>query len=105
LGSSSHSLAVRRRVSKVSYKVVISGRVQGVSFRVSMQDAALRHGVLGWVRNRDDGAVEALVQGEEAQVERLLEWAGVGPPGAEVASVERRRLEECPPQAGFHLFV
>lgn len=92
-------------MAKVSYKVVISGRVQGVAFRASMKDAALRHGVLGWVRNRDDGAVEALVQGEEAQVERLLEWTRVGPPGAEVASVERHRLENCPPHTGFHVFV
>jgi acylphosphatase len=92
-------------VAKVSYRVVITGLVQGVSFRASMRDAALRHGVLGWVANRDDGAVEALVQGEETQVEQLLEWAREGPPGAEVASLVRRRLEDWPPQAGFHVFV
>ena len=84
---------------------MISGRVQGVAFRASMKDAALRQGVLGWVRNRDDGAVEALVQGEETQVERLLAWARVGPPGAEVTSLERNRLEDCPPHVGFHVFI
>ena len=92
-------------MAKVSYKVVISGRVQGVAFRVSMKDAASRYGVVGWVRNRDDGAVEALVQGEETRVERLLEWASVGPPGAMVASVERKLLENSPPHSGFHIFV
>jgi acylphosphatase len=89
----------------VSYKVVISGVVQGVSFRASMRDVAIRHGVKGWVRNREDGAVEALVQGEEVQVTRLLEWARVGPPGAEVESLERNELEGCPPQAGFRVLV
>jgi acylphosphatase len=92
-------------LATVSYKVVISGRVQGVSFRASMRDAALQLGVRGWVRNRNDSAVEVLVQGEEAQVEKLLAWARVGPPGAEVTSVVRHKLESCPPHRGFHIFV
>jgi acylphosphatase len=90
---------------RVSIKVVVSGRVQGVSFRASMKDAAIRFGVEGWVRNRDDGAVEALVQGEEANVERLLAWARMGPPGAEVISLDRQKLESCPPQSGFHVII
>jgi len=85
--------------------VVITGRVQGVSFRVSMKDAALRFGVDGWVRNRDDGAVEALVQGEEGNVAKLLAWARMGPPGAAVLSLERALLESNPPQRGFHIIV
>jgi acylphosphatase len=92
-------------MAMVSYKVVISGVVQGVSFRASMRDVAIRHGVKGWVRNREDGAVEALVQGEEVQVTRLLEWARVGPPGAEVDSLERHEVAECSPQAGFRVLV
>jgi acylphosphatase len=92
-------------LATVSYKVVISGRVQGVAFRASMRDSALRLGVLGWVRNRDDSAVEALVQGEETSVERLLEWARVGPPGAEVTSLVRRKLDGCPPHRGFHILL
>jgi len=70
-----------------------------------MRDVALRHGVRGWVRNREDGAVEALVQGEDAQVTRLLDWAKVGPPGAEVTSFERHPLEGFPPQTGFRVLV
>jgi acylphosphatase len=85
--------------------VVISGRVQGVSFRASMKDAALRFGVEGWVRNREDGAVEALLQGEQASVTRLLAWARMGPPGAEVLSLDKEVLESCPPQRGFHVIL
>jgi acylphosphatase len=92
-------------LARVSYEVVVTGLVQGVAFRASMKDFAARHRIEGWVRNRDDGAVEALVQGEEADVARLLEWARVGPPGAEVTSLERHRLDECPPQVGFHVLI
>ncbi len=92
-------------MSRASYKVVISGVVQGVSFRASLKDAAIRHHVDGWVRNRDDGAVEALLQGEEAHVEELLAWARVGPPGAAVLSVDKSRLDDCPPQTGFHIII
>ncbi len=92
-------------MARVSFKLVVSGEVQGVAFRASMRDFAEREGVKGWVRNRDDGAVEALVQGEEAQVERIIEWARVGPPGAHVTSLERHRVEERPPQAGFRVLV
>ncbi len=79
--------------------------MQGVSFRVSMREVALRHGVHGWVKNRGDGAVEALIQGEEAQVVELLEWARFGPPGADVASLEAHKLDACPPQFGFRVLV
>jgi len=92
-------------LAAVSYKVVISGLVQGVAFRACMRDEALRLGVKGWVRNRDDGAVEALMQGEEANVARLLEWARVGPKGARVTSVKSRELKECPQQVGFRVLV
>ena len=90
---------------RVSFKLVVSGEVQGVAFRASMRDLAEREGVKGWVRNRDDGAVEALVQGEEAQVERIIEWARVGPPGAHVASLESQRVEGYQPQVGFRVLV
>lgn len=89
----------------VSYRVVISGLVQGVSFRASLRDVALRNNVSGWVRNREDGAVEALVQGEEADVERLLAWAKVGPPGARVLSVRREPLDRHQEHAGFRILV
>jgi acylphosphatase len=91
-------------LARVTYRVVVTGRVQGVSFRVSMREMAARNGVDGWVSNRSDGAVEAVVQGEEDVVEFLIEWAKRGPPGAEVASVTTDRLEDYPHQPGFRIF-
>jgi acylphosphatase len=65
--------------------IVISGRVQGVGFRYSMAEEAERLGITGWVRNRRDGTVEAVVDGDE--VETLLAWARRGPPSARVTGV------------------
>jgi len=62
----------------------VEGRVQGVSFRASMQHQARRCGVCGWVRNEHDGAVAFLVQGEPRAVQQMLDWARRGPPGAKV---------------------
>lgn len=66
----------------------IRGRVQGVFFRESMRLEAQRLGVTGWVRNRKDGSVEALLHGEPPLVEALIQWAHQGPPRAQVDSVE-----------------
>lgn len=72
----------------VTRRVVVHGTVQGVGFRESMRREATRLGVTGWVRNRQDGAVEAVVQGALAAVEAIVAWAGHGPPSAEVTSIE-----------------
>ena len=66
----------------------IRGRVQGVGFRMYMQREAQRLDVNGWVRNRRDGSVEAVVQGESAGVEAVIEWARHGPPSARVTDVD-----------------
>ena len=79
----------------VSLRLEISGRVQGVGFRYSMREEAARRGVRGWVRNRRDGSVEALVQGETGAVEALVDWARRGPPGARVAEVRASAVEEA----------
>jgi acylphosphatase len=65
----------------------ISGRVQGVWYRESLRMEAERLEVTGWVRNRRDGAVEAMVQGEDAALAALIAWAKVGPPAARVDAV------------------
>jgi len=65
----------------------ITGRVQGVGFRYSMQREAERLRVNGWVRNRRDGNVEAFAQGSDEAVAALVEWARRGPPGALVTSL------------------
>ena len=67
---------------------VIHGRVQGVFFRASARDEALRIGVGGWVRNLPGGSVEALFEGETLKVEELLGWCHKGPSGARVSSVD-----------------
>ena len=68
--------------------LLIYGRVQGVFFRQSMQREAQFQAVSGWVRNRSDGAVEAVVQGEPAAVEAMLRWAKRGPERAHVERVD-----------------
>ena len=90
-------------LGRVSYKVVIKGRVQGVAYRASMREVAVEYRVQGWVRNRDDGVVLSVVQGEEADVERVLDWARRGPPAAKVTGLRKERLERYPPQVGFRI--
>lgn len=66
----------------------IKGRVQGVGFRFYMERKARELGVTGWVRNRRDGSVEAVVQGSPEAVEAMTAWARRGPPSAVVAEVK-----------------
>lgn len=68
-------------------RLSITGRVQGVGFRYHLERTARRHGARGWVRNRRDGSVEAVVQGDDAAVNAVIDWAKRGPPGAVVDDV------------------
>jgi acylphosphatase len=72
----------------ITRRLRIHGRVQGVGFRYYMTREARRRGVAGWVRNRIDGTVEAIVHGSEAAVDALIAWAARGPPSAYVTNVE-----------------
>ncbi len=79
----------------------IHGHVQGVGYRNALHAQARHLGVSGWVRNRSDGSVEALVAGPHAALDALLEWARRGPPAARVLRVDW--LPAAPPeQPGFH---
>jgi acylphosphatase len=69
-------------------RVVVHGHVQGVFFRDSTRQLAEREGVAGWVRNRPDGAVEGVFEGEPDAVEQLIRFMHEGPQGAAVDRVE-----------------
>jgi acylphosphatase len=69
---------------------IISGRVQGVGYRDTLRSAARRHGAVGWVRNRADGTVEAVLQGPDEALAALRRWAERGPPAAWVDQVIER---------------
>jgi acylphosphatase len=73
---------------RVTLHLAIRGRVQGVGFRYAMAREAERLGVAGWVRNRRDGSVEAVVQGEARAIESMRRWSGHGPEGATVTDVK-----------------
>jgi acylphosphatase len=72
----------------VRRRVTIHGRVQGVFFRDSLRRQAEAHGVAGWVRNRADGTVEAVLEGPREAVERLMRFGRTGPPGARVDAMD-----------------
>jgi acylphosphatase len=81
--------------------VVIHGRVQGVFFRVYTTDEANALGVSGWVRNLPNGCVEAVFEGEEKAVQKMIAWCHQGPPRAHVTKVE---VHFKPYRGEFHGF-
>ncbi len=81
--------------------IYVSGRVQGVFYRSNTRRKALELGLTGWVRNLPDGRVEAVVEGEEEQVEKLIQWCRRGPPLAVVTGLEVARE---PPTGEFKTF-
>jgi acylphosphatase len=72
----------------VRARVVVHGRVQGVWFRESCRRLAQEQGVAGWVRNRNDGTVEAVFEGPPQLVSVMVSWCRLGPPRAEVTSID-----------------
>ena len=74
-------------MSEAIRHVRVRGQVQGVGFRMFVEDAAAMHGVAGWVRNRRDGSVEAIVQGASDAVDAIITWARRGPSMARVTDL------------------
>ena len=83
-------------------KFIVSGRVQGVFFRASTRDEALRLGLRGHARNLADGRVEIVARGDDSALADLERWLQVGPPLARVTGVERLVASE-PTADGFRL--
>jgi len=86
-------------------RAIVTGRVQGVSYRASTAAEARRLGLAGWVRNRSDGSVELEVEGDPERVAALLAWCEQGPPAARVSRVAVEDLAvagERPPFAIRH---
>ncbi|HEX2566528.1 MAG TPA: acylphosphatase [Burkholderiales bacterium] len=79
----------------VTRQIRVNGRVQGVGYRDALRERARQLGVRGWVRNRRDGSVEALLQGSAESVEALIAWSRRGPPAARVSEV---RIEPPAPE-------
>jgi len=88
------NMAGRRGMESVQIRV--TGRVQGVGFRFALRDEARALGIYGWVRNRADGSVEALLRGNREALDALVRWAQRGPRAARV-----ERVEQSAPQPEF----
>ncbi|MDM8514984.1 acylphosphatase [Desulfobacterales bacterium HSG16] len=74
---------------KTRAEIIIRGKVQGVFFRVETQKAAKRiGGVSGWVRNKADGSVQAVCEGDETSIQSMIKWCNTGSPSARVDDVE-----------------
>jgi acylphosphatase len=73
---------------KIRAHVFVSGKVQGVFFRVETRNEAMKRNVVGWVRNTSNGRVEAIFEGEKADVEQLIVFCRKGPPGAGVTKTD-----------------
>ena len=83
--------------------VFVSGRVQGVNFRASARDNARSAGVSGWVRNCDDGRVEAVFEGVRPAVQKMVSWCYGGPSYARVEHVEVRWEQPIGEERGFSI--
>jgi acylphosphatase len=88
---------------KTRAHVFVRGTVQGVYFRQNTKQVATRHNVSGWVRNLPDGRVEAVFEGNEMDVNEVIEWCHVGPPKAKVDDVSVKFEKYTGEFAGFEV--
>ena len=97
-----HTSAMSHEESELTHlRLRIEGKVQDIGYRDYVIVEARRLGIDGWIRNRADGTVEALVSGANKVVETLVGLCMKGSPGAKVHNVEMHKAE-APPEKGFH---
>lgn len=86
---------------RTTKRVLISGRVQGVFFRASTRQKAEQIGINGWVKNTSDGKVEAVFEGDEQKVNKMINWCRQGP---DLANVEDVKVEDKDSSEGYSGF-
>jgi len=84
--------------------LIISGKVQGVGFRYWMQNLAINNNIGGWVKNRSLGDVEALIIGQEKEVQKLIKQCKIGPSSATIQNIEINNYNQNYSEKGFNIF-
>ena len=84
--------------------LVISGKVQGVGFRYWMQNLAINSNISGWVKNRSSGDVEAIIIGQEKEVQKLTKQCSIGPSSATIQNIQINDYDQDYSKEGFNIF-
>ena len=84
--------------------LIISGKVQGVGFRYWMQNLAINNNISGWVKNRSLGDVEALIIGQEKEVQKLIVQCKIGPSSATIQNIQINDYNQNYSEKGFNIF-
>lgn len=92
-------------MQKTRAHVFVTGKVQGVYFRQNTQMTAREHGAVGWVRNLADGRVEAVIEGDDATVNKVVDWCRHGPQSARVDSIEVKHEDYTGEFASFEIII
>ena len=84
--------------------LIISGKVQGVGFRYWMQNLAINNNIGGWIKNRSLGDVEALIIGQEKEVQKLIKQCKIGPSSATIQNIQINDYNQNYSEKGFNIF-
>jgi acylphosphatase len=84
--------------------LVITGKVQGVGFRYWMKNLAINNNINGWVKNKMSGDVEALIVGEEKNIQKLIKLCEIGPSSATIQNIQVNDYEHDYSKEGFNIF-
>jgi len=80
---------------KVQYHVIVYGKVQGVFFRAETSRAAQKFNITGWVRNLANGTVEAVIEGDETDIQKMIQWLKKGSPLSSVSKIDLQKNPSC----------